>query len=313
MVQSARRSNRIVQHGTQQRSAAHFERIRNLIQSGELGPVRYIRIWNFMNLYPRGIGRKPDSEPPPGVDWDFYLGPAPKVPFNANRFVGTYRWFFDYAGGLITDFGTHRIDSMHQVMNVDAPLTVSASGRRFELEDGGDVPDVMQVTVDYPGFVLSYEACALNAHGVGGRTPGRNYYRAQGKEDRPNGLAFYGTNGALFADRIGFEIYPDIEPREDRRSGGTGSSTFRMQRQEGAEPDATEKHAANFIDSVRTRKRPAADIEVGHRSSIVCHLGNIAYRTGRKLRWDASKEEIIDDSEANRLLKREARKPWDMI
>src|SRR5207249_9123925 len=142
---------------------------------GELGRVHFVRLWNYVNLSPDGIGRAADAAPPDGLDWDFYLGPAPAVPFNKNRFLGTFRWFWDYAGGFLTDFGTHRIDSMHQVMGVDAPLTVSASGHRFELKDGGETPDVLQVTYEYPGFVMSYECCTLSGQGVMGRTPGKRY------------------------------------------------------------------------------------------------------------------------------------------
>jgi len=186
MVAAARRYNRVVQLGTQQRSAPHYAEVARLIQSGELGPVHFVRIWNYTNMYPDGIGRAPDSDPPEGLDWDMYLGPAPYVRFNKNRFVGTYRWFWDYGGGLMTDFGTHRFDSLHHVMGVDAPLSVTATGGRYGLTDGAETPDVVQATYEYPGFVLSYEACMLNAHGAGGRTPGKKYYQARGNADRPH-------------------------------------------------------------------------------------------------------------------------------
>ena len=134
------------------------------------------------------------------------------MPFNRNRFLGTFRWFWDYAGGLTTDFGTHRFDSLHQVMNVDAPRAVTAMGSRYELDDGRESPDVLQATYEYPSFILSYEACNLNAHAAGGRTAGKRYYRARGPDDRPHGEAFYGSKGTLISDRIGFEIYPEMEP-----------------------------------------------------------------------------------------------------
>lgn len=309
MVASARRNQRIVQTGLQQRSAPHFEEIGHILQSGELGQVHYIRIWNFRNLFPNGIGFKPDSDPPPGLDWDFYLGPAPEVRFNWNRFLRTYRYFWDYSGGVITDFGAHRFDSMHQVMGVDAPETVSATGGRFALEDGGEVPEILQATYRYPGFVVSYEACLLNGHGVGGRTPGRMYYNAIGESDRPNGLAFYGTNGALFADRFGFEIYP--EPAATRETASAGQR--RMERKEAQGRDATAEHVENFIECVRSRKTPKADIETGHRSTIVAHLGNIAFHTRRTLTWDGSKQEIAGDETAAAMMGRTARKPWDWI
>lgn len=310
MVASARRSERIVQIGTQHRSAPHFAEAARIVQNGELGPVHFVRIWNYNNQYPAGFGRKPDSSPPDGLDWDFYLGPAPQVPFNRNRFLGTFRWFWDYAGGLMTDFGTHRFDSVHQIMNVDAPRAVTASGGRYELDDGRDTPDILQATFEYPSFTLSYEAVNLNAHGVGGRTPGKRYYRARGPDDRPHGQAYYGTKGTLFCDRIGYEIYPEMEPGP---RPAVGRPEFRTERKEASAEDATAAHAMNFIECVRSRRRPAADVEVGHRSTIVPHLGNIAYRTGRKIRWDAEREQIIDDAKASELLSRQPRKRWDLI
>jgi predicted dehydrogenase len=310
MVEAARHHNRIVQTGTQHRSAPHYAEVAQIIQKGELGPVRFVRIWNYNNQFPRGFGRQADSDPPAGLDWDFYLGPAPAVPFNRSRFLGTFRWFWDYAGGLITDFGTHRFDSLHQVMNVDAPRAVTAMGNRYELDDGRDTPDVLQATYEYPDFILSYEACNLNAHGAGGRTAGKRYYRARGPDDRPHGEAYYGTNGTLICDRIGYEIYPEMEPG---LRPAVGRPKFRIERKEAAGEDATAEHAANFIACVRSREKPAADVAIGHRSTIVPHLGNIAYRTGRKIRWDAEQEQILDDPDASQLLSRNARKPWDLV
>jgi predicted dehydrogenase len=305
MVSAARRYNRIVQAGMQHRSSAHFREVEKIVQSGALGKVNWVRVWNYTNLYPQGIGHEADSEPPAGLDWDFYLGPAPYVPFNRKRFLVTYRWFWDYSGGYITDFGTHRLDTVHQIMNVTAPRTVAASGGRFSLRDDGEIPDVLQVTYEYPGFVLSYESCLLNGHGVGGRTPGMKYYNARGAEDRPNGMAFYGTNGALYADRIGYEVYP--EPKKP------GSAESPLERRQMNTSDATRLHAANFIECVRSRNTPSADVETGHRSTTVAHLGNIAFKTGKKLRWNADTEEFADDGEASKLLARQARKPWDLI
>ena len=299
MVKAARRYNRVVQAGTQHRSSPHFREVQEIVQSGALGKVNWVRVWNYANWFPQGIGREPDSEPPTGLDWDFYLGPAPLVPYNRKRFLATYRWFWDYSGGYITDFGTHRLDTVQQVMGVSAPMTIAASGGRFSLHDAGEIPDVLQVTYEYHGFVLSYESCLLNGHGVGGRTPGMKYYNAKGAEDRPNGMAFYGTNAALYADRIGYEIYPEPKSTLERKRMNT--------------IDATRLHAANFIDCVRSRKPPNADVEIGHRSTTVAHLGNIAFKTGKKLHWTAATEEFIDDGEASKLLSRQARKPWNLI
>jgi len=316
MVEAARRYNRVVQTGTQQRSGPHFRQAAEILQSGKIGPVHFVRVWNYLNMSPDGIGLAADSPPYPGLDWDFYLGPAPSVPFNKNRFLVSYRWFWDYAGGMATDYGTHRFDSVHQVMGVDAPRSATAAGGRFQLADGAETPDVLQITYEYPGFVLSYEASMLNGHGCGGRTTGRKYYLARGATDRPHGMAFYGSKGSLFADRIGFEIFP--EPRGESGPGaenlrGLADKGMRTEPVEAAGEDATGLHLKNFIECVRTRQKPTADVEIGHRSTIVSHLGNIAFRTGHKIRWDSEREEILDDLAASALLDRPARKPWDFI
>jgi len=315
VVDAASKYNRVVQIGTQHRSAPHYREVQEIIRSGVLGPIHFVRIWNYVNMHPNGIGKVPDSQPPPGADWDLFLGPAPYVPFNRNRFVNTYRWFWDYGGGLVTDFGVHRFDSLHQVMGVEAPVTVSASGGRFEINDGADTPDMVQVTYEYPGFILSYEATLLNSLGAAGRTTGKKYYQAKGEWDRPHGEAFYGSNGTLFSDRIGYEVYPELKVTSGPGAVGRNEKIegYRAERRDVAGTDRTDLHVQNFIECVRSRRKPVADAEIGHRASTVAHLGNIAYRTGRKLKWDSAKEEIVGDTEASRFLWREPRKKWDVI
>ena len=316
MVEAARRYKRVVQTGTQHRSAPHIHQAAEIAQSGQIGPIHFVRVWNYLNMSPDGVGQAADSAPPPGLDWDFFLGPAPKVPFNKNRFLVSYRWFWDYAGGMATDYGTHRLDSVHQIMGVDAPRAAVAAGGRYELKDGAETPDTLQITYEYPSFVLSYEASMLNDHGCGGRSPGKKYYLTRTADDRPHGMAFYGTKGSLYVDRVGFEVYP--EPRGESGPGAVTSSDdaaggFRTARVDVAGADETRLHLMNFIECVRTRQKPVADVEIGHRSTTVPHLGNIAFRTGQKIHWDAEREEIAGSAEANVLLERAARKPWDLI
>ena len=299
MVEAARRYNRIVETGTQQRSAPHFPEVAEMVQSGKIGMVHFVRVWNHFNRYPHGIGRVPDSEPPEGLDWDFYLGPAPKVPYNRKRFLSSFRHFWDYASGMITDYGTHRMDTVHQIMGVDTPRTIVATGGRYALQGAGEMPDVLQVSYEYPGFALTYEFCALNGHGAGGRTPGMKYYNAKGDFDRPHGMGFFGTSGAIYADRYGYEIYPE-----------EGSS---LQHKTVSVTDATGRHTKNFAEAIRSNSKPAADVELGHRATTVGLLGNISYLTGHKLIWDGRKEECIGDPDANKLLGRQARKPWNLI
>jgi len=150
--------------------------------------------------------------------------------------------------------------------------------------------------------LLSYEAILVSGIGIAARTPGMKYYNARGEFDRPHGDAYYGTSGTLFADRIGYEIYPDDKP-EGRRPERVHMNTT----------DATRLHAARFIECIRSRQRPEADVEVGHRSTTVPLLGNVSYDTGRKIVWDAMAEKAVGDEEANRLLGSEARRGWYWI
>ena len=284
------------------------------MQGGRLRDVHFVRVWNYANLMPAGPGRTPDSDPPEGLDWDFYLGPAPWVPFNRMRFLRTYRFFYDYAGGWITDFGTHRFDTVHQIMGSDRPTTVTAAGGRFAVGGMGDQPDLLQVTYEYPGFILSYETCNTNSFGSIGRlTPGMHLHGARGPENRPNGMAFYGSNGTLVVDRLGFELIPESGAYGGSLGGGDSyvPSELRRERRSGDEPSAL--HAQHFVRCVRDGEKPRTDALTGHRSSLIAHLGNIAYRAGRKLHWDADREDFVNDPVASRMLGRKARKPWDAI
>ena len=311
MVEAARKHNRVVMPATQHRSSPHIAEAARIVQGGEIGEVSFVRSWNSGNVSPNLVAPLPDSDPPPGLDWDFYLGPSPNAPFNRRRFLGSYRQFYDYAGGYITDFGNHRIDSVQQIMNVTAPQTVSAVGRRVLKQNVGDIFDLHIVTYEFPRFVFEYTANWSNGLGLGGRS-GLNYYGMRGDHNRPHGFAFYGTKGTLFVDRIGHEIYPEVEPGRMYDDSGQIQVRYRMERKTFQGADATELHAQNFIRHLRGEKAPA-DAETGHRSTSTCLLGTIAAKVGRKLKWDAEREDFVSDAEASRLLSRQARKPWDLI
>ena len=315
IVTAARHQSRIVQTGLQQRSTAHFETMRQLISDGRIGNVRYVRVWNFRNTTPKR--RKASVARPPGLDWDMFLGPAPDREFDYNRYQN-FRRYWDYAGGLATNFGTHRFDTVRHVMSLGwkSPKTVSGTGRRFEVHDGGEDPDMVQMTFEYDDFVMSYEGSMMNAMGVGFRTPDRPYYRMLGQRDRPNGMAFYGTDGTIFADRLGFELFPELKPgeRTDRmKPEEVSPQQFRTAAVDGRSDESTLQHAQNFFDCVRSRSKPIAEAAEGHASSIIPHLGNIAVRTGHKLIWNSETEEIENSPDASKLLGRDARTPWDIL
>jgi len=295
MVEAARKYNRVVQGGTQHRSGPHFKRVEELVQGGILGEITAVRAWNMGNSYPAGIGNPPDSDPPPGLDWDMWLGPASKVPYNPNRFLrGNFRWFWDYAGGLMTDWGVHWIDTIHQCMHVEAPKSVCASGGKLALQDNRETPDTLEAVYEYPGWVLIYSMSQCVNRGI---------------DAKGGGIQFYGTDATLYADRGQYELFP----REIRKGTADESVlSYNMDPIRGRGLDQGTPHARNFIDSVRGLATPNADVEICHRSSTAAILGNIAYAVGRKLYWDASKEEFIGDPDANKHLVKPYRAPWSL-
>lgn len=320
MVAAARKHNRIVQTGMQHRSAPHYKEIEEIIQRGDIGTVHFVRVWNY-GASAGGEGF-PDSEVPAGVDWDMYCGPSPLVPFNRQRFQGTFRRFYDYSGGFITDFGAHRLDSVHQVMHDDNPLSAVAMGSVYVKAGQADTPDVIQVSYEYKNWRLSYEGIQVNPFGGGPRVAGgRVPYNAGpvGPYARPHGEAFYGTKGTIFSDRVGYELFmnPVGGGRGRRGAGGAVAAAPASNPADAVKSvagrDCTDLHAANFIECMRSRKQPIADVEVGHKSTMVCHLGNISYKIGgEKIKWDAAKGQF-DNTKANALIDRQARKPWDLV
>jgi predicted dehydrogenase len=294
MVDAARKNDRVVQMGTQQRSAPHYTAAIDVVKSGQLGKIRLVRAWAYLD-WKGETPVLPDTEPPPGVDYDMWLGPAPERPFNKNRFHFTFRWFWDYSGGLMTDWGAHMIDIANWGMGIKAPSSAVSVGGKFGYpNDAMQTPDTQQVIYEFPEFSMIWE----HALGVG-----------RGPEAREHGVSFHGSNGVLVVDRAGWEVHPETD-KIDRPV-----RTFRMAgvpRQSAGTQDYHLAHVQNFVDCMRSRKRPRSDVDIGHDSMIACHLGNIAYRLGRYVKWDVEKEKTIGDSEAQKLVSKEYRKPWKL-
>lgn len=293
MVNAARRHNRIVQMGTQQRSATHYKDAVDYVRSGKLGKIRVVRTWAYQN-WMGNIAPVPDSAPPASVDYEMWLGPAVKRPFNKNRFHFNFRWYWDYSGGLMTDWGAHMIDIANWGMNVKAPLSAAAVGGKFGFpDDAEETPDTQQVIWSYPDYSMIWE----HATAIG-----------RGPEARDHGVAFHGNNGVLVVDRRGWEVYPESE----RVDGRAKYKDPGLPRQQSANEDYHFLHVKNFVDCVRSRQLPRSDVEIGHNSMIACHLGNIAYRLGRQIRWDVENENFIGDDDARGYLLRPYRAPWKL-
>ncbi len=296
MVQAARKYERIVQVGTQQRSGDHFQHVAKMIRNDEVGDISFVRTWNYGNNFPQGIGNPADAEPPEGLDWDMWLGPAPERPFNANRFgvneksFSHFRWFWDYAGGMMTDWGIHLLDIVLWAMGEPGPTAVSAVGEKYVLGDNRETPDTILASYEFPGFAAVYENRVTNAQSMFGE----NY-----------GITFHGTKGTLFCNRRRWEILPEMERLEtgSRERMGAGKGEFGN--------NSTTDHWADFVSSIHTRTPPIADILEGHRSTTTALLGNIALRSRQRVDWDPVAE-TTTNAEARSFLRRAYRAPWKL-
>jgi len=291
MVEAARRYNRVVQVGQWQRSGQHWTDAVNYLQTGALGNIRVTKAWAYQG-WMQSIPVKDDRQPPAGVDYDMWLGPAPERPFNPNRFHFNFRWYWDYAGGLMTDWGVHLIDIILLGMDVDAPNTVMSTGGKFGYpDDAMETPDTQQAIYEFDDFSMIWE----HAAGIDGGPYGRNH-----------GVAFIGNNGTLVIDRGGWEVISETETND------AGDSVNILDDVKTTESDGEDlvNHMRNFISCIGSRERPTADVEIAANTAIVANLGNIAYRTGERIEWDHEARRITNVESANDYLKTEYRKPW---
>jgi len=303
MVEAARKYNRLVQVNTWYRSLIHVQKGVQLIQDGLIGKVSSVRLWNYLNLYPVGIGRFQDSDPPADLDWAMWLGPAPTVPFKWSRFGtkfpwSTFRYFWDYAGGWMTDWGVHLINVVQWAMKVEGPTAVTASGGKWCLQDDSETPDTLQATFEYPGFLTTYELRLCNEN---------SKYPESDNILRDWGIEFHGTEGTLVFEQTGLRVIPEKRPVEKKQVDRT--ATVQM----GIVNNGLADHIRNFLDCVKSRQHPVTDIEVGCRATNACHLGNIAYLCRERVVWDAANQQLVQASPAARkLLSRQYRAPWKL-
>lgn len=310
MIEVASRHKRIVQVGTQQRSGPHYQRAREMVGAGQLGKIVSVRMGTFRNIMP-GFGRPADSDPPADLDWDMWLGPAPQRRYNVNRAIYHFRWFWEYSGGQMTNLAAHSLDIAYWFLDLAGPTAVTSVGGRFCLQDNGETPDTQDTIFEFPGMTVLWshrEACA-------GQTKG--------------GLEFGGPRGSLSISRTGFTLTGDrkIPPANAVPQFAGAHPVGGPQRVEQPGPDETwarsledqtgdpraqfKLHVRNFLDCVRSRQEPIADLESAHRVATACHLANLSLRMSRRLQWDPVRESIIGDAEAARMMVQPYRAPWD--
>jgi predicted dehydrogenase len=284
MLEASRRHNRVVQMGSQWSSCGHIIEAAEFVRSGKLGKVSLVRGWAYLDWLP-SIGHQPDSPAPDGVDYDFWLGPAPARPFNPNRFHFNFRWFWDYAGGLMTDWGVHLINMQQMGMGLDAPTKVASSGGKFTFDDDSETPDSQMTVYEFPSHQMVWEHRA----GLGNGLHGRSW-----------GVQWSGTEGTILLNDSGYEIITE------RKRANLDSET----RKGTGNPHAA--HVRNFLDCVKSREQPVLHLERGHHVSTLAHLGNIAYRSGRTITWDATAERVTSDPQADALVGCKYRNPWTL-
>jgi predicted dehydrogenase len=295
MSAAVKASDRMVQIGQWQRSQPHFRQAIEFVHSGALGPIRMAKAWAYQG-WMRPVPVLPDANPPTGVDYQMWLGPAQQRPFNPNRFHFNFRWFWDYAGGLMTDWGVHLIDYALFGMKAQQPKTVMASGGKFAYaDDASETPDTLQTVYEFDGFNLLWE----HATGIDGGNYGRNH-----------GIAFIGNNGTLVLDRGGWEVIPEEEFQGWGAKGIPKMEAVPLQTSQGS---GLNLHTANFIDAVRGRDASIlrAPIAVGFHAAQVSHMGNIAYKAGRKLAWDATRGRFKDE-DAHQLTRAHYHNGWEL-
>jgi len=287
MVAAAKKYKTVVQVGQWQRSDPHWLDAVKFIQSGKLGKIRLVRVFSYQGWCP-SIPVLQDEPVPAGVDYNMWLGPAPNRPFNRNRFHFTFRWFWDYAGGLMTDWGVHLLDYALFGMNVTTPKSVMALGGKYGYPtDACETPDSLQTIYEFDGFNVMWD----HAIGINDGAYGRNH-----------GLGFVGENGTLVVDRDGWEVIPEDVNGKKRMEAvplakGNGKGL--------------NNHVRNFLECIDSRNpNTNASVEIGAHIAKFSALGNIALRTGKKLVWDGSK--FTNDTEANNYLIPNYREPWKL-
>jgi predicted dehydrogenase len=276
MVNAARDNKRVVQTGSQQRSSEEFWKACTLVRNGAIGKVHTVLVGIPDCNHPGSLG--PDAAPPAELDYDMWLGPAPLRPYNEKRVHYNFRFWWDYSGGQMTNFGAHHLDIAQWGLGMDdsGPIAVEGTAT-FDAMKRYEVTESCRITYTYPGDI--------------------KLTLGQLQKDIPEGATFIGSEGRVGVNRG--ELVSDKPEILAQDAAGLPTQLYR-----------STNHIGNFLDCVRSREKPICDVEIGHRSATVCHLGNIVARLGRSVRWDPSAERILGDDEAQQMTDREYREPW---
>jgi predicted dehydrogenase len=281
------RTKQVYQSGTMQRSGVYFQEAIHKVQSGYIGKVGRVETFNDdfgQKAEVKGIGNPPDSDPPEWLDWDRYVGWTPKVAYNPNRHIYNFRWFTEYSGGKITDWGAHLVDIALLAMGIEKwPKSVSAMGGKYIMTDNRTTPDTLEVCWDFGDYLLSFSNRAWNP----------DWH----PDSLGHGIVFHGTLGSMYVDRKGYTVY------SFRENGGCEPISVR----DGIEGDMNRGHWENFAKCVRERNlKPTSDVDTSYKTLAVCIMGKCAYLAGDRLFWDAEKERFKSKNEDAERIANEA-------
>lgn len=283
MVKAALAHSRITQMGNHiHNDLPNYRRVVEIVRSGMLGKID--RIYCALTSNEKSIGKPADTAPPPELDYDFWLGPAPKRPYNPNRSHFTYRYFWDYSGGMFIDFWCHYADVVYWSLDLQAPKSVSAAGGRWTADDNAETPDTLEVLYEYPGLILTW---TLHPKG----RPGYEYMGSS--------VIFEGMDATLVTNYTRHELWVKGKKQEE------------FTRPPQSIPDSP-GHIREFLNSIKSRQRTTCDIEYGNRLTKGGLLGNIAFRTGERIHWDDAKERVTGHTQANKLVTRRYSRPWKL-
>ncbi len=286
MVKAGERYDAVIQVGQWQRSGPHWHDMMDYIKTGELGKIDQIDVWR---LGGNEVPVKPDGPVPPGVNYDLWLGPAQKRAFNPNRFHYNFRWFWDYAGGKMTDWGVHLLDMAIQAMDIHHPRTIQAHGGKiFFPNDAMETPDTLKVQYEFKDLKVVWE---------------NDFSRQTNEHGLDHGLAFHAENGLLLANRNGWKV--------DAKEANGGPLMEAIEQKPSTGKDLG-LHVRNFLDSIKSRNRLTnCSAEIGRDVARVAHMGNMAYRTGEVLHWNPENSQFAETA-ANNLIQPDYRKPWEL-
>jgi len=309
MIQVASETKRVTQVGIHRRSVPSLMEAAKFIREGGIGHVTVAKGYHVQNEWPNGIGMPPDGPPPSPEVWDKWLGPAPKVPYNRNRMFYNFRWFYDYSGGQITNFGVHYMDFIRMALGKEAPKSVVAMGGRFAVKDNREIPDTCEVLWDFGDTLAIF--VQYNANGA--PTNARN-----------SELEFRGTKGTMYLQSGKWEVVPEkttevlfgqrtpLDRITEKSYGPSKKPAMEPKISTGNGSSETTWHARNFIDCVKSRQKCNCDIVEGHLSTSATIIGHISLRTRSLLDWDAQNEKFTNNAAANKYLSYKYREPYKL-